>query len=219
MISREHRFIYIHYPKTGGSSLQTVLLPFSDDRKVVEPHQDGIDRFEVVGALTPEKHASLQDYADRLGESLSSYRIVVSVRHPFERFVSAYYSPHKWLRQTEAGTWVPVTPFWDATRCNQLLAIRYQRPLTDYLRVNGEIRRPDHVVRYEHLADDLRRLVGDLGLPIDPETLVVPHANASAASREQRRAALEDPALRARIEAFYRADMAYFGYDSYGSSA
>jgi len=51
MISRRYKFIYVHIPKTGGTTIQSVLLPFSDDEKFIVPYQDGVDSFEVRGPL------------------------------------------------------------------------------------------------------------------------------------------------------------------------
>jgi hypothetical protein len=60
MISSKYRFLYVHIPKTGGNSIQHVLLPISDDQKELKKHQDGLDRFEVIGPKTKKKHASLK---------------------------------------------------------------------------------------------------------------------------------------------------------------
>jgi len=110
MHSERHRLIYLHPPKTGGNSIQSVLLPFSDDRKVLVGHQDGRDRFEVRGPATASKHATLADYASSL--DIAAYRVAISVRHPFDRAVSFFFSPHRWMRQTEDG-WSLATPVWD----------------------------------------------------------------------------------------------------------
>jgi hypothetical protein len=43
MISTSHQFLFVHIPKTGGNSIQTILLPFSDDQKNTSTKQDGVN--------------------------------------------------------------------------------------------------------------------------------------------------------------------------------
>ena len=216
MISRRYAFVYVHYPKTGGNTIQTLLLPFSDDRKVTIAHQDGADRFGVVGPETPEKHAPLQAYADRLGGELERFQIATSVRHPFERFVSAYFSPHKWMREISPGRWAASEPYWDESLMTTLLHTGMHRPLTHYLACGGVIVRPQILVRYESFAQDLRRMIATLKVPLAAD-VALPIVNASLASHELRAKILASVELKRRIEDFYRSDMDYFSYASYAA--
>lgn len=63
MISIQHKFLFVHIPKTGGNSVQNILRDFSEDKIVlVAPHQDGKERFEVRNDLyNIKKHSSLSD--------------------------------------------------------------------------------------------------------------------------------------------------------------
>lgn len=212
MLSTAHRFVFLHVPKTAGNTLQSLLLPLSDDAKRVVRHQDGTDRFEIRGPVTPRKHATLADYAARLGDRLDSLAVAISVRHPVPRAISAYFSPHAWMRETAPGCWEAQTPVWDETRFETVLESPACLPAVEFLRLETGIRAPDHVIRTEHLAEDLRAMARALGLPLDMGNL--PRLNTSAAPEAQHRL-LADPALCAAIEARFAADMAFFGYESW----
>ncbi|MBY6092518.1 sulfotransferase family 2 domain-containing protein [Maritimibacter alkaliphilus] len=214
MHSSKYRFIFIHYPKTGGNTVQSVLLPFSDDQKVVEAHQDGVDRFEVKGPVTPEKHASLQDYSDRLGDDFADQLVLSACRHPFERIVSAYFSPHKWIVRASDGSYVSEEPYWDEKRLETLLKIRYQRPLTEYLTTDKGFHKPDLLIRHENYEETLRGATQRLGIPLSAAERI-PRRNASAATQDLKKRILSSKELRDRMESFYSVDMANFGYDSY----
>lgn len=209
MMSTAHRFLFLHVPKTAGNTLQSLLLPLSDDAMTISYHQDGVDRFEVRGPVTPRKHATLADYAARLGDDLGGLAVAISVRHPVARAISAYFSPHAWMRETAPGRWEPQPPVWDAGRFERVLASPACLPATEFLRLESGLRRPDHVIRQEHLADDLAAMARALALPLDPAHL--PRLNASAAPGLERRL-LADAALCARLQAHFAADMDFFGY-------
>lgn len=46
-------------------------------------HQDGLDRLELPGPVTAQKHAKLPDYAEKLCPKWQSYQVALSVRDPF----------------------------------------------------------------------------------------------------------------------------------------
>ncbi len=217
MLSEKYKFIYIHIPKTGGNSIQDILLPLSDDKKHVHSHQDGIDRFGITGPITPKKHACLQDYADILGPDLKNYRIVTSIRHPFERAISGYFSPHRWhsrLKTTNEGA---IDYYWDEAEFWEVIKQPSFIPMTEYLQVNGTAQTPDIIIRKEQFETSLNTCLALLGLPL-PIPLSLPHRNASHVPAALLHDILNNTELREKIEAMYKTDMAFFNYLPYGFS-
>ncbi len=214
MLSEKYKFIYIHIPKTGGNSIQDILLPFSDDKKYVHSHQDGIERFGISGPTTPKKHARLQDYADILGPDLKSYRIVTSIRHPFERAVSGYFSPHRWLSGKKTTCDAAIDYYWDEAEFWQITQHQSFTPMTEYLQVNGTIQTPDIIIRKERFETSLNNCLGLLGLPL-PLPVSLPHRNASHVPATLLHEILNNTELRIKLEAAYQTDMMFFNYQPY----
>jgi hypothetical protein len=208
VISTQFRFIYLHVPKTGGNSIQTVLLPYSDDAKAFTDHQDGVDRFGVTGPMTRHKHARLWQYHELLGEELARYRIVVSVREPFERMVSVYFSPHRWMERGEDGQWRSREPVWDEAAF--MAMVERAASMASFLRVGSEIWPSFRVIRFESLAGDLRHVAEELGIPLDPAPM--PHVNRSSGRRELISMVRGRDDLRARVLDHFREDATLFGY-------
>ena len=196
MISSDNKFIFVHVPKTGGNTVHSVLLPLSDDQKVLTgPHQDGTDRFEVRGSITAHKHMPLSDYAQILGGKIDGYSIITTIRHPFERMVSFYFSPHLWHQKI---------PFW--SRSNFIQLVDKLPSTTDFLKINGIIKKPDFLLRFENLQTDLNDLIQTLSLPIAIDNF--PQLNASAGTRQMRDDILEDHDLRQYVEQRHHDDLA-----------
>ena len=207
MISTAFRFVYLHVPKTGGNSVQTALLPHSDDTQVIKPGQDGQDRFGITGPVTPRKHARLTEYEARAPGISATHRVVISVRHPFDRALSAYFSPHRWAGGQQ-------TPHWDEAAFEALLERPDLTPACDFLYLpDGGWRRPDLVIRFERLATDFARAVHVLGLP--PELArALPHLNRSAGGDGLRARIAGSAELARRVEDRYARDMTAFGYET-----
>lgn len=204
MIFPRYNLIFLHVQKTGGNSLTHALLPYSADRILTRRHQDGWERFGVAGETTPRKHATLAQYQAILGDQLDRYRVAISVRDPLERAVSMYFSPHKWMVATDAG-WRAEPPYWSLERFAELIAD--MRRIVDFLTLDDEVRRPDHVLRFETLVGDLQALAAAVGLPLEPSAM--PHVNKSAAPIDLRARALADPEIGALVRDRFAADYAF----------
>lgn len=161
MISLGRNFLFIHYPKTGGNSIQQVLKKYSEENIVcLRPHQDGVERFEVRSdSYKIRKHASLEEYHQQLGASVINglFRFCC-VRNPWDRLVSFYFSPH-------AGK-----SSWD--RESFIALLEKVHPLTDYLSLNradsGNVqcfRNIDYFIRFEQIEQDFTKVCGAIGLP------------------------------------------------------
>jgi len=202
VISTRHKFIFLHVPKTAGNSIQSWLLPHSDDHKVVGGQQDGIETFNIRGAITPTKHAGLQKYADALGERLADYAVVMPVRNPLDRMLSLYFSPHRMAGRPAGFRLTYETRFF--------AALLHQTPLmVKYLAVDGVVRHPSLIVRYENLAADLAAMAERFDLPA-PD---IPLLNRSA-DRDGDRARLKhDPEVVSMVLERFAEDFRYFGYE------
>jgi hypothetical protein len=169
-------------------------------------HRDGINRYELKGAITPFKHAALSDYEKR-GVDCSSFKVIASVRHPVDRAVSAYFSPNRWARKNPDGSWRIERPSWDPGDFYIFLA-RF-KPIADYLETSAGMCCPDFLIRFESLAEDYRHLVLELGLDPSKE---LPLRNRSAADASMKKIAIADPIVRNAVYEAHRVDFALFDY-------
>lgn len=172
VLSTTHNFLFVHVPKTGGNSIQSVLAPYADDAIVREkPLQDGVEDFGVRSTrFDTRKHSTLAEYRAAYGQPLfQSLRKACCVRNPWDRVVSHYF--HRTRR------------FKSKRRADLLEFIRspVARPLEHYLAIEeGDTRdlgravsRLSCVIRYENLQSDFDRACDLIGLPHS----VLPHRN------------------------------------------
>jgi hypothetical protein len=201
VISSTHKFIFLHVPKTAGNAVQTYLLPFSDDRKVVHGHQDGVERFDVRGTVTPNKHAMLEAYADRLGPQLADFKVILPIRDPLDRALSFYFSPFR-----GAGRGEGFVPAFSLEKFAEM--IRAIPPMVDYLSVGGEVRRPNFLLRFDSLAADLAAVAMHFDLPPP----VLPVLNRSLDQGGMRERLKREPGVISAVRTRFGEDYAYFGF-------
>ncbi|MGJ8583774.1 MAG: sulfotransferase family 2 domain-containing protein [Marinosulfonomonas sp.] len=101
IISRGRRYIFVHIPKTGGTSLSLALedRAMKDDILIGDTPK-ATQRRKRLKAMTPEgrlwKHSGLRDIAGVLSdEEIADFFVVTLVRNPWDRMVSYYH----WLRE------------------------------------------------------------------------------------------------------------------------
>lgn len=210
MIFSNEKALFIHIPKTAGNSLQTLLVGRSDDSVVRFGHQDGKDRFEVRGSLTRSKHATVADYAG-LGVDTDAFTVITTVRHPFERAISLYFSPHRWMRRGDDGSWSQVEPVWDERAFRRLVTSGEVQSMTSFLKLNGRLPANLEVMRFEQLPAEAERVLSKVfDIVLNSKTLV--HVNKSAARSEDVLRALQSVSARELAREVYREDFEVFGY-------
>ncbi len=110
----DQKVVFVHVPKTGGNFFSRSFLQYSGDHMRTNIHQDGVDRFGVRGDFTMRKHQPLSDYVETLGRAfgadLSDHKFFAIARHPVDRLLSYYFSPHRWLRENEQGEYTTPPP-------------------------------------------------------------------------------------------------------------
>ena len=127
MISVSKRFLFVHIPRTGGNSIQSLLRNYSEDEIVIaRERQDGIERFGIRSSHPNlRKHSTLAEYRAALGEErFGTLYKFASVRNPWDRMISYYF-----------GTG-PETPSWNRDAFEKL--VRETAPVPDYLRLEKE---------------------------------------------------------------------------------
>lgn len=203
MIFTAKKLIYLHVQKTGGNAVSQALMPFSDDEMYLRKHQDGVNRFSVVGDFTTRKHARLADYQTTLGPEFDRYQAVLPVRDPFERAVSLYFSPHKWFVEKDGG-WVSEPSYWDFDRFEKMAT--HMQSLCYFLSVDGQVRKPDFLMRFDQLPKDFDALCSTFGFPL--RYVDLPVINVSSASRSNLDIALNDNRAKALVDEVFSDDYA-----------
>lgn len=170
MISLQKNFLFIHIPKTGGNSLSSALLRWSEDELMTSLwHQDGVERFDINNpGYGTRKHSILAAYRAALPEDIYAGLFKFSVmRNPWERLVSLYFSPHR-VVTLQVSEW---------KRADFLALIgsgeRAVQPLRHFITsippspegataLDSEL---DFLLRYENLDADFAELCDRLSLP------------------------------------------------------
>lgn len=211
ILSRGRRYLFIHAPKTGGTSMALALeaRAMKDDIMLGDTPKARARRHRV--RPRPEsgrlwKHSTLADLDGIVArDELEDLFIFTVVRNPWDRLVSYYH----WLRvQTFDNPAVTMARTHDFTAFVDLPEVAQSfaaAPAASYVTDAQGVMRGRLFIRLEHLAEDIAPLEAHLGFPLD-----VPHVNRSARMRDYRDA--YDARSRARVAEFCARDIAQFGY-------
>lgn len=97
MMSRRHKWIFIHVPRTGGDWVEACLSRGSEDRIFMDCNVIGLEATEIrAPGMWPEnsgytKHMSWYRYRDYLGsEEFNKYTVFSAVRNAWDRARSTF---------------------------------------------------------------------------------------------------------------------------------
>ena len=194
VISDRHRCIFVHIQKTGGASIETVLLRGDPAAAANSPQ----------GRRHPPAYA-IVPMAGR--ERWGRYFKFAFVRNPWDRLVSWYHmctqvpSPNAFARHVRA-----YAPTFEAFILDATSGISERTTVNQVDYVTDEHGAPmlDFVGRYETFGDDFARIRETLGLAGN-----VPHVNGSVHGPYRD---YYSQATRAVVAERFARDIAYFGF-------
>jgi Sulfotransferase family len=169
VISFDGGFVFIHVPKTAGSSLQRVLatrgLPFKNVPTLVEAAGDR-------GGILNPTHIRAREVKNFLGDKWADFYSFGVVRNPWDRMVSAYH----FIRQTTSHP-------RHATATRQTFAEfasssggKKRRQQSEWFYGADGTQLTTEVVKFEHLAEEYPRVMALCGISPAPD---LPRVNAS----------------------------------------
>lgn len=206
MISHQWRCIFIHIPKTAGSSIEEVIWPSRHSRALDDLWMGFVNTYRNEYQTGGLQHLLATHVRQAVGEDVfNNYFKFSFVRNPWDKAVSqfSYMKDRPDLRDYLGMQ--QDTPFAGyLERIARRKHVQWEEQVRFLLDENGE-RLVDFIGRFETLIGDARTVFDRLRLA-DPN---LPHANASERGPYQH---YYDDECRQRVAEMYRADIERFGY-------
>lgn len=217
ILSRGRKYLFIHAPKTGGTSMALALearamkddIMLGDTPKALKRRKRLAD-VRTAGRLW--KHSTLADLDGLVQpDEIEDLFVFTMVRNPWDRMVSYYH----WLRAQSFEH--PVVDLakrltFEGFVVDPLVAQSFaSTPAASYITDAQGVERKCLYIRLEHLAQDIAPLEAHLGFALD-----VPHVNRSERTNNYRDAYSDE--ARARVAEYCAVDIARFGYLFEGST-
>jgi len=193
LISDQPKLLFVHIPKTAGTSLTRALAP-----EASRSHRL---------CLSHTQHETAEDCIARIGRvEFDAYHSFAVVRHPLDRFISHFSylknNPNQFPEMNQVRT---MEEYVDAIEANRQDVIRKRErvmPQYKYITLEDKIC-VNQVLRFEQIERAFPQLCLRFGLG----ERSLPHANQSGPRTQE-------PSLRVRdfVAAYYQNDFQLFGY-------
>tara|TARA_Y100000287_G_C14137589_1_gene313056 strand:- start:194 stop:796 length:603 start_codon:yes stop_codon:yes gene_type:complete len=197
MRSQEHNFIFIHIPKTGGTSIEQVFKKrFKGNRK----------------------HMTMLDYENELGSEINKYFIFSVIRNPWDRLVSYWKyrqgKPHApidgkikkfddWLRFTSS---LDLDNLIGKTHIGNISNFKVGLDLQFNCLVNNKNKINANLLRFENLQQDFNIICDKIGIPRKQ----LPHFNKT---KHKNYTEYYDEETKQIVAKKYAKDIKFFNYE------
>ena len=186
MINHEHKFVFIHIPKTGGSSIESIFM-------------DGLGETHDY----PGKHSILKK------KSKDGFFTFAFVRNPYDKILSHYTFFAKKTKMGLAdyydGGSFPGFVHYYCAQQRQGWKRNDFLPQFDYLTLTGKTCDVDYVGRFENMQNDFNEICDRIGI----KRQELPHKNKT---NHKHYTEYYDDETREIVSEKYAKDIEYFGY-------
>lgn len=208
-ISREHAFLFVHVPRTAGSSIAGALAPFCIPERRRYP-------FKALSKMGLVRNWQRRDY--RIHTSLAEaerwiprpvwdrlFKFAV-VRNPWDWLVSRYYHRRRRVGGSMRRRRSRHVDCLEAFLCREAARVRTDPKATQtgMIRTRAGRLGLDRILRFESLQEDWEALLGQLGI-----RAALPHWNRTVHDDWR---TLYGPEERALVATAWAEDIAALGY-------
>jgi hypothetical protein len=214
-VSHKRRCVFVHIPKTGGTSIEHALgmrgwHGRENRRKMIGPVlTDDLKALDLSTNFL--QHLTMSELRDlHPPGALETYVKFTVVRNPWDRMVSTYFRPDAdLLAQARAqGVELEDLGFDDFVEASMHVEHAHLRPQDEYVTDASGRLIVDIVGRFETLETSFREVCDQLGIR---KRLPVKYASPTRPSRDHR--PHYTPRSRALVEERYARDIELFGYE------
>lgn len=205
LISREHKFIFIHLYKNAGTSVTSALMPYAASGRVIFLSRM-LRKLGIVTRYDPQPfaiHITASELVSQMGrEEFESYFSFAIVRNPWDWQVSVYNYTLKEVNHHQRETVKKCRAF------DEYIEWRCSRPTTcqkDYICDQSGAQLVDFVARYENLDADFQFICSRLGI-----SAVLPKLNVTKIKPYQEYYSERSVAL---VREKFAPDIALFDYE------
>lgn len=205
VINTYYKFIFVHIPKTAGTSLERSLrsLRGNNPRWLTKQH-----KHESLSELDQNVHTRRSRMDRMWGRSPINYFTFGFVRNPWDRMSSLY----RWIVERSAKRdIVTITSFKDflvqaRDGVDWIHHFHSMKPQVDFFTFDEGIMKIDYLGHYEYLNEDLKEIEKLIGCIID-----IPHRNRSSNAMKDYRKEYDDDMIQI-VESLFKDDISHFGY-------
>ncbi len=189
MISHEHKFIFIHINKTGGTSIEKIFVDSADQEDV------------------NYKHQGVSFYKNKFPLEFAQYFKFAFVRNPWDWLVSRYF----WSKDHQELITISFEEF--VLRLARKIPINSEvewldkalSPQSERLILNRRKLSVDFVGKFETLQEDFDKICTHIGI----DRVTLPHVNKT---NHAHYSSYYDRRTRRLVAKIYRKDIALFKY-------
>ena len=188
MIDHDYKFIFIHIPKTGGTSIECCLTSNAWD-----------DRDKYCVGEQKLTHITLQQAMEKWPDCRDYFKFTF-VRNPWDRLLSSYLHSKKYLKRKHKSleSYIKYGPThsWST----------HVEPQTSFIKDWGGLVAMDFIGRFENLKDDFGKVCKKIGVSSELHHHVF-------RTEHKHYSEYYDSYLKDYVSKKYREEIEYFNYE------
>jgi hypothetical protein len=201
MIDQEYKFIFVHIPRTGGTSIEKLLFKGSNDYKEWLGYNSEYKLFA--------QHATIKQLKNELNVRVDDYFKFTIIRNPYERAVSDYFwlSKRKLSHPTSFKDYLLLRNGFEKLNHLRDETGRGDHFLTQFqfIEIEGKLE-IDFIIRFENLQTDFNVVCDKIGIPKQQ----LPHDHKS---KHKHYTEYYDEETKQIVAEKFSKDIEYFGYE------